>query len=339
MATSGTVTYRPTVATVIAQALTIVGAIDPDAGGSPTSAQSTDALTTINMLLKHWEANGLQLWETQYGVIFPVPNQAVFKLGSPGPAGDNACISEPLGMGFVQTTLSADAALGASTIDVESISGVATTAIAATTMATGYFIGIQLDDGSMQWTTINGAPSGTTVTLTAALTDSASAGNYVYSYQTKMIRPLRILDGFLRQAAGGNDIPVMILSREEYNRFGMKQSIGSPIQLYYDPQENTGYLYMYPVFPTCDQIMYIQFQSPIEDIGSTSEDFDLPQEWAQALTWQLAYLLAPKYEVAEIKFKMIKTMADDFFRLLDSWDQEAASVFIQPLEWPYSNGR
>jgi hypothetical protein len=43
-----------------------------------------------------------------------------------------------------------------------------------TGVATTYNIGVQLDDGTFQWTTVNGAPSGFTVTLTAVLTDSAA---------------------------------------------------------------------------------------------------------------------------------------------------------------------
>ena len=345
MATSGTVTYRPTAATVISQALTIVGAIDPDAGGSPSATQSSDALTTLNMLAKTWEAKGLQLWETQYGVIFPAPSQSVFVLGSPGPAGDHACVSSPLGFGFVQTALDANAASGATSISVDTLSSPSTVGTSATTMANGYYIGIQLDSGDIQWTTINGSPVVSAVPLTTALTGAASSGNFVYCYQTKLVRPLRILDGFLRQVAGEqnsttqNDVPCIILSREQYNRFGMKASGGTPIQLYYDPQENTGHLYMYPTFSVANQLMFIQYQSPIEDFATTSDDFDLPQEWGEALTWNLALRLCAKYEVSKVKYDMIKEMAVTLFSQLDAWDQEAASVFIQPQMWPYSQGK
>jgi hypothetical protein len=50
-----------------------------------------------------------------------------------------------------------------------------------TGVATTYNIGVQLDDGTFQWTTVNGAPSGSTVTLTAVLTDSAAPATWFWS--------------------------------------------------------------------------------------------------------------------------------------------------------------
>ena len=54
-------------------------------------------------------------------------------------------------------------------------------------------IGIELDDGTIQWTTINGAPAGSTVTLTDALTDDVASGNAVYVYTAKTNRPMKLL--------------------------------------------------------------------------------------------------------------------------------------------------
>ena len=335
MATSGTVTYRAAGTVIIRQALLALSAIDQHDTGAPSATQTADALVMLNMLVKEWEAKGLQLWETQYGVIFPNPEQTVYVLGSPGPAGDHACISSPLGFGFVQTALSADAAASASTIAVDTLSSDSTTGTSATTMASGYNIGIVLDSGAIQWTTISGAATAASVPLTTALTSAASEGNYVYSYQTKLIRPLRIVDGFVRQVSGDNDIPVTILAREQYNRFGSKSSQGTPIQLYYDPQENTGHVYIFPTFSTANQLLYIQYQSPIEDFSTAADDFDLPQEWMSALVYNLAIRLAPSYEVPMEKFKQVQVLAEYTYKQLDSWDQEAASVFVQPMTWPY----
>ena len=338
MATSGTVTYRASASVIIRQALLAIAAIDQHDTGAPTATQTADALVLLNMLIKSWQARGLQLWETEYGVVFPQTDQSVFVLGSPGPAGDHACISSPLGYGFVQTTLSAAAASGASTIAVASLSNTATAGVSATTMATGYNIGIQLDSGTIQWTTINGAATAASVPLTVALTGAAASGNYVFSYQTKMIRPLRILDGFVRQLSGTNDIPVKVISREEYNRYGAKTSEGTPIQLYYDPQENTGHLYLYPRFSTTAQLLYIQYQSPMEDFATASDDFDMPQEWMLALVYNLALLCAPTNVVPADTFKQVKELAGVYFSLLDGWDQEVASVLIQPQMFPYQMG-
>src|SRR3990167_8514513 len=142
MASSGVVTYRATGTTLIRQALLALSAIDQHDTGAPTATQTSDALVMLNMLVKEWQARGLQLWETQYAVIFPEPDQQVYVLGSPGPAGDHASATSPLGFGFVRTALSADAASGATTIAVDSLSSDSTTGVSATTIASTYNIGV-----------------------------------------------------------------------------------------------------------------------------------------------------------------------------------------------------
>ena len=290
------------------------------------------------MLVKSWEAHGLQLWERKWGVIFPRVNQSVYVLGSPGAAGDHACLATPLGYGnFISTTLSAAAASGAATISVTSITSAYTVGISVVTMTTLKAIGIELDTGDLQWTTINGAPSGTTVTLADVLTGAAASGNRVFYYATKMVRPLRILDGFVRQLSSGSDIPINTIPRENYNRFGIKTSTGPPVQLYYDPQINSGYVYIYPVFSNVDQLLFIEFQSPIEDFSTSTNDFDLPQEWGEALKFNLALAIAPEYEVSESKFKQIKLLADTSFDLVNDYDQENTSLFLQPNQMLMEN--
>lgn len=331
MATSGTITYRTNRNEIIKGALRLLGGYDFENTAGPTANQITFGAEALNLLVKQWGAVGLQLWERRYAVIFPQADQQVFVLGSPGPAGDHATYTTPLGIGgFVQTTLSSDAASGALTIVVESTASSSTVGISAVNITTGYYIGIELDDGSLQWTTVNGAPSGTTVTTTAALTDDASEGNSVYCYQTKLIRPLAITDAFVRQV-GGNDVPVTLIPREIYNRFGQKNSTNSvPSQLYYDNQSNTGYVYIYPGFSSADTLLYIELQKPIDDFSTSTDDYDMPQEWGGALKYNLALALALEYEVDTNKFKQIQLLASQSFALVDTWDQENTSMFIQP---------
>lgn len=337
MAVSGTVTYRNTRDEIIKGALRLVGAYDPENTSGPTAGQISNASEALNQLLKFWETQGLHLWERRYGVIFPQYQQSQFVLGSPGPAGDHACLSTPLGTGFVQTTLSADAASGDSTVSVTSISSSGTVGTPAISMANGYYIGIQLDSGELYWTTVSGAPSGTTVTLAVALTGAASSGNTVYSYQTKLIRPTRIKDAFLRQVANGNDVPCMIIAREVYNRFGGKTtSFGTPVQIYYDPQRDTGNVYLYPGFSSVTQLLYIEFEKPIDDITAADQDYDLPQEWGAPLKFNLALVISPEYEVSTEKFKQIKVLADEHLKQVEGWDQEDASLQLQPANWVYN---
>jgi ethanolamine utilization microcompartment shell protein EutS len=70
---------------------------------------------------------------------------------------------------YNQVTLSADASEGDTTITVSS----------ATNISDDDNIGITLDDGTIQWTYVNGTPVGNVVTLGEILDGDASSGNNV----------------------------------------------------------------------------------------------------------------------------------------------------------------
>lgn len=336
MTTSGTVTFRSTRDQLISSALRANGVLDPEVG-TASPAQLTTGAEALNMLVKYWQAKGLQLWERKYGVIFPQKGQMVYVLGSPGPGGDHACLSTPMGTGFIQTTLSTAKSAGATSITVASTSTTGTVGVPSISMQNGDNIGIQQTDGTMFWTTINGAPSGTTITLATGLSVGSSSGAVVQSYTTKLVRPLRILDGFTRQSAG-NDVPHLIIPRDQYNRFGVKTSAGTSIQTYYDPQENSGHLYVYPTTQDVTQLMYIEFQKPIDDFSSGTDDYDLPQEWGEAIKWNLAWRLGIEYGSPKEVMANIKELAMMTMTVLDGWDQEPTSLFIQPNNWTYHHG-
>lgn len=337
MASSGTIVFRTNRNEIIEGALRLCKAIDPENTAAVTANQYTNASQALNLMVKGWETVGLQIWERKYGVIFPQASQGIFVLGSPGPSGDHACLSNPMGSGFVQTVLSAAASAGASSITVTSTSGLSTVGITATSITNAYNIGIKLDSGSVQWTTVNGAPSGSTVSLAAALTGAASAGNNVFCYQTKLIRPLRILDAFIQRlsgdstgypTSGGSRSPVRIISKQEYNRYGSSSSTGTPVSLVYDAQVNSGYLTTYPKFDAADKLLYIEFSRPIDDFSSSSDDFDLPQEWGEALKYNLAWRISPEYAVPDRQYLRIKELAIMTFGMINGWDQENTSLSL-----------
>lgn len=342
MSTSGTVVFRLNRDQLITQALLKIGVLDPENVAAITTNQTTFAVQTLNMMVKGWEAEGLQLWERKYGVIFPQKGQLTYALGNPAPGGDHATLSTPLGTGFIRTTATTAIAAAGTSVTVaatdNSATPYATVGVPAIVMANGDNVGIQQSDGTMFWTTIANINVNTKViTLTTGPTVGSIVGAYITTYTTKLMRPLRILDGFTRQVQG-NDVPHLLIPRENYNRFGMKTSPGTSIQTYYDVQENIGHLYVYPTTQDVTQLMFIEFQKPIEDFNSATDDFDFPQEWCEALVWNLALRLAGDYSIPDTKLKFVAAMAKAFFDRLDGWDQETGSVYIQPSQWAYYEG-
>jgi hypothetical protein len=318
MTTSGTTTFSRNRDQLIASALRKINVFEQ--GETPDSASVDEASDALNAMIKHWQGSGIQIWTTQEAVVFPQTGQARYTLGDTTDSDHAAAVDE-------ETTLSADAALGASSILVDDITGI----------GDGYNIGIQLDDGTFQWTTVSGTPSGSTINLVATLTDSASDGSAVIAYQTELVRPLKIISARRHNLLTSIDVPLMEMDRIEYQEMPNKATTGAVNSFYYDRRggtNTTGYLYLWPTPANTDEVIRITAARPVEDFNSAGDDADLPQEWIRAIEWNLADELADEYDVPEPKRSRIERRAAQYLAEANWWERELISFQLVP-----DNGR
>jgi hypothetical protein len=121
-------------------------------------------------------------------------------------------------------------------------------------------------------------------------------------------RPETITQAWLRDTTQTYpiDIPVDIISREDYNMLTQKTTPGTPNTLYYEPQYDVpgsnsgasakGQIFLWPVpdTPTATQYdLYFIYTRPLQDFVATSDALDFPQEWYEAVRWNLAHSLCP----------------------------------------------
>ena len=309
MTTSNSVDFSISRDDLIEAALKHIAALGD--GETPSATQYTEASLLLNMLVKAKMADGMPLWALKTGYVLPTTGASSISLG---PSGGAATLS------YTQTTTSAAAADGASTIVVTSATGFTTT----------YYIGIEQDDGTMHWTTINGAPSGTTITLTAVLTDSVASGNKVYVYQTKLQRPLRIISSYLYNIDDASKYEISIVAKKDFDSLGGGTDASVPNQVSYDPQLVDGILGIYPRFYGGDDLIQIRFHRPFEDFDSSTDTPDFPQEYFLPLMVSLASLLAPKNGVPLDERKLLLQESKMI------WDQalgngtEEGSIYLSP---------
>ena len=306
MATSGSSNFDLTRNEIIIDALIHCGANEQ--GEAPAAEDTAFAARELNRMVKAWQASGTHLWKTKEAVVFLTKGTAKYSLG-------NASSDDEASLSHVKTELSAAAASGASTITVDSITGV----------ADADTVGVVQDDGTIHWTTVNGAPSGSTVTLTAVTTAAAAVDNHVYAYTTKLVRPLRMLTARRRDEAD-QDIPMLEWARSDYFGTPNKTTEAPPTAVYYDPQLGSGVLYLWPAPDTVNDRILLTVDIPIEDYADTSNTSDLPQEWLSALTWNLADQLVPSYGVPERLALRIERRAISSLALVAGWDRETGSV-------------
>jgi hypothetical protein len=113
-------------------------------------------------------------------------------------------------------------------------------------------------------------------------------------------KPLKITQAILHDTNTNVDIPMRIITRDEYLRLGNKSIKGMPIQIYYDPKRDYGELFLFPpadsTSVTYKQIQFT-YQKPFEDFDASTDTPDFPQEWYEALKYGLATRLAGEYGI------------------------------------------
>ena len=309
MATSGSVDFSTNRDNLITVALQHIGALGD--GETPSATQYSEGAVILNMLVKAKMADGMPLWALKTGYILPVTGVSTITLG---PSGSHATLS------YTTTTTSAAAVSGASTIVVTSATG----------FTSAYNIGVELEDSTMQWTTINGAPSGTTITLTATLTGAVASGAQVFVYQTKLQRPLRIIDAYLFNVVSNTEHRINIVPQSDFWALGNHTNASEPNQIFYDPQLDNGTIGFYPRFLTGDYIIRIRFHRTFEDFDATADTPDFPQEYYLPLMVNLASLLAPKNGVPLDERRVLMREAKEVWDAALANGSEESSIFLQP---------
>jgi hypothetical protein len=309
MATSGSSDFSISRDDIITDALQMLG---EGAEGETINGDRMDACSRrLNMMVKAWMANGAKLWAMKQATLFLTVGTASYSLGATG----THCTDT-----YVQTTLSTDEASGSTSLSLTSTTG----------MSASDNIGIVLDDGTIHWTTISGAP-GSPTTIASGLASAATSGNVVFTYTSKINRPQRIhTDAAYWRSSSTQDTPVKIISLAEYAQLSNKTSQGKIVQAFYDPQLTNGTLYVWPTPDSASDVLRFWYERILEDFDAAANTPDFAIEWGEALTYGLAHRLAPSAGVSMQERAYFKQMADETLAICMGYDRENASTFFQP---------
>lgn len=307
MATSGSVDFTLNRDEIVKSSLRLLGLLDP--GETPDESEISNGTEALNIMVKAWQADGLQLWAQKRATILLEKSKATYSLSS---TGDHATAS------YTTTQMRVAGVATDTTLEVDSTTG----------MTALDNIGVILDDNTTHWTTIASVTDSDTLELTSGLASAAAINNNVYWYTTKINRPLRITEIFRRDS--NSDTSLIMVSREEYMLLGNKTTAGTPNQAYYDPQLNAGTLYLFPVPDNGDVTMEIVYHRPFEDFDAVTDTPDFPQEWLEALKYGLAARLAPEYGIPLPAQQLLGIQLGKIKERVMGWDIENASVYFSP---------
>ena len=312
MATSGSFDFSCTASDVITEALESIGVLAD--GATVTTNDQTSLLRTLNMMVKQWSGNldfapGLKAFSRKVGYVFLQKNQGSYSLG---PSGDNATLS------YVSTTMRIAGTATATTLEITSSTG----------MTAADKIGIELDSGTIQWTTISSVTDSDTIVIPASgLTSAVAAGNRIFAYTTKLIRPLYIETAVLRDT-DGNDTPMFPMSFPEYEQISSKAADGMPLRYQYDNTLTNGTLKLDIEPSDVTYVMRVNFMAPAEDYDAVANDIAYPQEWFLPLSLGLGKLSGPKFGAKWTP--LLESNFTDALRMAQSSYAETTDVYFQP---------
>ena len=310
MSTSNSYDYTQDRDTIIRGAFEIVGvAVE---GETLETQEITVANRVLNSMLKAWIVHGLQVWKRKTYTITPlVLSKQYYDLG---------------------------------THETDSITvvGDGTTAVTVTHNQHGYSTGASvLIAGASDDTDINGTftitvTDSNTYTYTAlAVVDSGTeTGSTTATLQSTedSIRPERILEAE-RVGSDGTRVSLTELTRDEYESLPNLTTTGTPINYHYERRLGAGRFYIWPVADAdsvTNNTIEIVYQSQIEDMDSSTDDLDMPQEWIEPVIYGLAYRLSQRYGMKGAERDRLFRDSEYFLKLAKDYDYEDGSIFFAP---------
>lgn len=146
--------------------------------------------------------------------------------------------------------------------------------------------------------------------------------------------PMYIYQVLIESPPYDTQIQVMQRAKIDFNLlpFG---SMGMPVSFTYQPGINVGTLSVWPTpdlsVPVGTQL-FVTYQRPIEVFDAATDTPDFPQEWGNALIYNLAMSLADEFGVAADKQARIEKSAGTHLATAISNSTEQGSMFFMP-DW------
>jgi len=159
------------------------------------------------------------------------------------------------------------------------------------------------------------------------------------------VAPLKLIQAIRRDNTDPTDpidVPLQIYTYDYYQSLSNKATPGTPVGIFYQnvAASSTGTptvgrikLWLLPDTywtTTCNGELIIRYQRPFQDQVATTGEFDFPNYWIHALTYQLAYALAPDYGLDPTQRGFLKKDMDEEVELALEFGTETGSFCIQP---------
>jgi len=143
--------------------------------------------------------------------------------------------------------------------------------------------------------------------------------------------PLKVVQGLRAQGTSSN-VPMQVVTNYNYNLLPTVNAAGTPVNVYYQPLSNYGVVNLWPTPADATTTITLVYQRPFEDMVTSTDDFDFPPYWTEALIYGLAWRLAGEYGVPVADRGVLTKEAEFFHQQALSYGQEEGSLYLMP-DW------
>lgn len=153
------------------------------------------------------------------------------------------------------------------------------------------------------------------------------------SYTLNAPKALKIVQAYNHNTTTNIDIPMRIISWDEYNKLGNKTSKGTPIQLFAQPGISSTIVKLFPAPDSSNETnntVVVVYQKPYEDFDESSDEPAFPQEWYDAIVFNLAYRLSPQYGMSVLDRRQLGNDAERLHEQALSFGTEEVSIYFSP---------
>jgi len=140
--------------------------------------------------------------------------------------------------------------------------------------------------------------------------------------------PLKVLQAYRIDGTGPN-IPMNIYTQYNFNLLPVNNNSGPSINLYYQPLNGAGVVKLWPT-PSSVSSITMFYQRPFEDMNASTDDFDFPPYWTEALIYGLAWRLSGEYGTPSAERGTLANEAKYFYEQALSFGTEEGSLYLQP---------
>ena len=162
---------------------------------------------------------------------------------------------------------------------------------------------------------------------TVANTSTYNIGN---SQTLNTPMPLKLVQAYRVENTGATNTPLNIYTHYDYDLLPINSTTGEPVNIYYQPLSTYGVVKLWPTPIDANTTITLIYQRPFEDMNSSTDDFDFPPYWTEALIYGLAWRLSPEYGIPLQDRQLLQKEAEYFHQQALSFGTEEGSWFFQP---------